>query len=122
MKSLPELQAIKEKMRDKVILREGVNSVRVVVGMATCGIAAGARPVLNALVEGVNKEGLTEKVTVSQTGCIGICQLEPIVEVFEPGKEKITYVKMTPEKAARVIEEHLKNGNVVNEYTIAAHK
>ena len=122
MKSLAELQAIKEKMRDKVILREGVNSVRVVVGMATCGIAAGARPVLNALVEGVNKEGLTEKVTVSQTGCIGICQLEPIVEVFEPGKEKITYVKMTPEKATRVIEEHLKNGNVVNEYTIAAHK
>lgn len=122
MKSLAELQAIKEKMRDKVILREGVNSVRVVVGMATCGIAAGARPVLNSLVEGVNKEGLTEKVTVSQTGCIGICQLEPIVEVFEPGKEKITYVKMTPEKAARVIEEHLKNGNVVNEYTIAAHK
>ena len=122
MKSLAELQAIKEKMRDKVILREGVNSVRVVVGMATCGIAAGARPVLNALVEGVNKEGLTEKVTVSQTGCIGICQLEPIVEVFEPGKEKITYVKMTPEKAACVIEEHYTNGNVVNEYTIAAHK
>ena len=122
MKSLAELQAIKEKMRDKVILREGLNSVRVVVGMATCGIAAGARPVLNALVEGVNKEGLTEKVTVSQTGCIGICQLEPIVEVFEPGKEEVTYVKMTPEKAARVIEEHLKNGNVVNEYTIAAHK
>ena len=122
MKSLAELQAIKEKMRDKVILREGLNSVRVVVGMATCGIAAGARPVLNALGEGVNKEGLTEKVTVSQTGCIGICQLEPIVEVFEPGKEKVTYVKMTPEKAARVIEEHLKNGNVVNEYTIAAHK
>ena len=122
MKSLAELQAIKEKMRDKVILREGLNSVRVVVGMATCGLAAVARPVLNALVEGVNKEGLTEKVTVSQTGCIGICQLEPIVEVFEPGKEKVTYVKMTPEKAARVIEEHLKNGNVVNEYTIAAHK
>ncbi len=122
MKSLAELQAIKEKMRDKVILREGLNSVRVVVGMATCGIAAGARPVLNALVEGVNKEGLMDKVTVSQTGCIGICQLEPIVEVFEPGKEKVTYVKMTPEKAARVIEEHLKNGNVVSEYTIAAHK
>lgn len=122
MKSLAELQAIKEKMRDKVILREGVNNIRVVVGMATCGIAAGARPVLNALVEGVNKEGLMDKVTVSQTGCIGICQLEPIVEVFEPGKEKVTYVKMTPEKAARVIEEHLKNGSVVNEYTIGAHK
>ena len=121
MKSLAELQAIKEKMRDKVILREGVNSVRVVVGMATCGIAAGARPVLQRLTEEVAKRGL-KNVTVAQTGCIGICQLEPIVEVFEPGKEKITYVKMTPEKAARVIEEHLKNGNVVNEYTIAAHK
>lgn len=122
MKSLAELQAIKEKMRDKVILREGVNSVRVVVGMATCGIAAGARPVLNALVEGVSREGLMDKVTVSQTGCIGICQLEPIVEVFEPGREKVTYVKMTPEKAARIIDEHLKNGKIVNEYTIAANK
>ena len=89
MKSLAELQAIKDKMKDKVILREGVNGIRVVVGMATCGIAAGARPVLNTLVEEVNKEGLTDKVTVSQTGCIGICQLEPIVEVFEAGKDKV---------------------------------
>ena len=123
MKSLAELQALRDQMKDQMGIRhDAKDNIRVVVGMATCGIAAGARPVLNALVEGVNKEGLTEKVTVSQTGCIGICQLEPIVEVFEPGKEKITYVKMTPEKAARVIEEHLKNGNVVNEYTIAAHK
>ena len=122
MKSLAELQAIKDKMKDKVILREGVNDIRVVVGMATCGIAAGARPVLNTLVEEVNKEGLSDKVTVSQTGCIGLCQLEPIVEVFEAGKEKVTYVKMTSEKAKRVVEEHLKGGKVVNEYTIAGHK
>lgn len=122
MKSLAELQAIKDKMKDKVILREGVNDIRVVVGMATCGIAAGARPVLNTLVEEVNKEGLSDKVTVSQTGCIGLCQLEPIVEVFEAGKEKVTYVKMTSEKATRVVEEHLKGGKVVNEYTIAGHK
>ena len=122
MKSLAELQAIKDKMKDKVILREGVNDVRVVVGMATCGIAAGARPVLNTLVEEVSKAGLSDKVTVSQTGCIGICQLEPIVEVFEAGKDKVTYVKMTSEKAKRVIEEHLKGGKVVNEYTIAGHK
>ncbi len=122
MKSLAELQAIKDKMKDKVILREGVNGIRVVVGMATCGIAAGARPVLNTLVEEVNKEGLTDKVTVSQTGCIGICQMEPIVEVFEAGKDKVTYVKMTSEKAKRVVEEHLKGGKVVNEYTIAGHK
>ena len=122
MKSLAELQAIKDKMKDKVILREGVNDVRVVVGMATCGIAAGARPVLNTLVEEVSKAGLSDKVTVSQTGCIGICQLEPIVEVFEAGKDKVTYVKMTSEKAKRVVEDHLKGGKVVNEYTIAGHK
>ena len=83
MKSLAELQAIKDKMKDKVILREGVNDVRVVVGMATCGIAAGARPVLNTLVEEVSKAGLSDKVTVSQTGCIGLCQRKnPVVAVL----------------------------------------
>ena len=118
MKSLAELAAIKAKMQDKVALREGSGTVRVVVGMATCGIAAGARPVLSAFVDGVSAQGLTEKVTVTQTGCIGICQYEPVVEVFEDGKDKVTYVKMTPEKAARVVEEHLKGGNVVTEYVI----
>lgn len=120
MKSLAELQAIKDRMKDKVILREGTGDVRVVVGMATCGIAAGARPVLNTFVEEVNKADLNEKVSVSQTGCIGICQFEPVVEVFEAGKDKVTYVKMTPEKAKRVVEEHLKGGKVISEYTIAA--
>ncbi|MBQ6523762.1 MAG: (2Fe-2S) ferredoxin domain-containing protein [Atopobiaceae bacterium] len=120
MKSLAELQAIKNRMKDKVVLRDGMEGARVVVGMATCGIAAGARPVLNAFVEGVNKEGLEGKVTVTQTGCIGICQYEPVVEVFEPGKEKVTYVKMNPEKAQEVIEKHLKGGEVVSEYTIGA--
>ena len=119
MKSLAELAAIREKMKDKVILREGSGEIRVVVGMATGGIAAGARPVLSAFVEGVSKEGLSEKVTVSQTGCIGVCQYEPVVEIFEAGKDKVTYVKMTPEKAAEVIEKHLKGGNVVQEYTIS---
>ena len=122
MKSLAELQAIKDRMKDKVVLREGTNDIRVVVGMATCGIAAGARPVLNAFVEGVNAEGLSDKVTVSQTGCIGICQFEPVVEVFEAGKEKVTYVKMNAEKAKEVIEKHLKGGNVISEDTIAASK
>lgn len=118
MKSLAELAAIREKMKDKVVLREGTNDMRVVVGMATCGIAAGARPVLNTFVEEVNKAGLSGNVTVTQTGCIGVCQYEPIVEVFEAGKEKVTYVKMTPEKAQRVVNEHLKGGKVVTEYTI----
>lgn len=122
MKSLAELQAIKDKMKDKVVLREGTNDVRVVVGMATCGIAAGARPVLNTFVEEVNKAGLDEKVTVSQTGCIGICQFEPVVEIFEAGKDKVTYVKMDSDKAKRVVEEHLKGGKIVAEYTIAANQ
>ena len=122
MKSLAELAAIREKMQSKVSLREGEASLRVVVGMATCGIAAGARPVLNAFVDGVNKEGLTDKVTVTQTGCIGICQYEPVVEIFEDGKEKVTYVKLDAEKAAEIIEKHLKGGSVVTEYTIGAYK
>ena len=119
MKTLAELQAIKERMKNKVVLREGSGDIRVVVGMATCGIAAGARPVLNAFVEEVNKQGLYETVSVSQTGCIGFCQLEPIVEIHEAGKEKVTYIKMTPDKVAEIVEKHLKGGNVVTEYTVA---
>ena len=105
-------------MKDKVVIREGTGDIRVVVGMATCGIAAGARPVLNAFVEEVNKQELAGKVTVTQTGCIGICQYEPVVEIFEDGKDKVTYVKMTPEKAAEIVEKHLKGGKVVADYTI----
>ncbi|MBQ1260428.1 MAG: (2Fe-2S) ferredoxin domain-containing protein [Clostridia bacterium] len=122
MKSLAELQAIRERMKNKIVLREGAGEIRVVVGMATCGIAAGARPVLNAFVEEVNNSGLNGKVTVSQTGCVGLCQLEPIVEVYEGGKEKVTYIKMTPDKVKTIVEKHLKDGQVVTEYTVAAAK
>ncbi len=118
MKSLAELQAIREKMQNKVIMREGSGDVRVVVGMATCGIAAGARPVLNTFVEEVAGQGLADKVTVTQTGCIGICQFEPVVEIYEAGKEKVTYVKMTAEKAKEVVEKHLKGGKVIEDYVI----
>lgn len=118
MKSLAELAEIRERMKNKVVLREGGNDIRIVVGMATCGIAAGARPVLNAFVEGVNRESLSDKVTVTQTGCIGICQYEPVVEVFQAGKDKVTYVEMTAEKAEKVLQEHIKGGKVVEEYTI----
>ena len=117
-----ELAAIREKMKDTVAIREGNNGIRIVVGMATCGIAAGARPVLNTFVEEIAKEDLTDKATVSQTGCIGICQYEPVVEVYEQGKEKITYVKITPDKAKRIVAEHIKGGNVVTEYTIGNSK
>lgn len=118
MKSLAELAAIKEKMQNKVVMREGSGDIRVVVGMATCGIAAGARPVLNTFVEEISNQGLSGNVTVTQTGCIGICQYEPVVEIFEAGKEKVTYVKMTSEKAKEVIEKHIKGGNVIEEYTM----
>ena len=115
--SIKELTEIRDRMKNQVTVREGGNRFRVVVGMATCGIAAGARPVLASFVENVEKSGLSGEVVVSQTGCIGICQYEPVVEVFQAGKEKVTYVKMTAEKAAKVIEEHIKGGKVVEEYT-----
>ena len=121
MKSLAELAAIRDKMKDTVVIREGEGAIRVVVGMATCGIAAGARPVLNTFVDQVAKAGLSDKVTVSQTGCIGVCQYEPVVEIFEDGKEKVTYVKLDADKAAEIVEKHLKGGKIVEEYTIGAY-
>ncbi len=119
MKSLEELAQIRERMKNKVALREANGEIRIVVGMATCGIAAGARPVLNALVEQVAKQHL-DNVTVTQTGCIGMCRLEPIVEVFMPNEERVTYVKMTPDKVPEVIEQHIKGGKPVVKYTIGA--
>ena len=120
MKSLEELAAIRDKMKQTVNTREAAHdSTRVVVGMATCGIAAGARPVLNAFTEEVARRDL-HGVLVTQTGCIGMCQLEPIVEVFVPGKEKVTYAKVSPEKVARIVADHLVNGNVVAEYTVGS--
>ncbi|WP_308754462.1 (2Fe-2S) ferredoxin domain-containing protein [uncultured Anaerotruncus sp.] len=120
MKSLAELQALRDKVKTNMGIRaDDSGNTRVVVGMATCGIAAGARPVLQAFTEEVAKKNL-QNVTIAQTGCIGICQYEPVVEVFEPGKEKVTYVKMTPEKAAQIVQKHLINGQVVQEYTIGA--
>ncbi len=118
MKSLEELARIRESMKDKIALRKGVHSTRIVVGMATCGIAAGARDVLNAFVEEVANEKLSDEVTVSQMGCIGICQYEPVVEVYTAGNEKVTYVNMTPERAKRVVAEHIKGGKAVEEYTL----
>jgi NADP-reducing hydrogenase subunit HndB len=121
MKSLAELQAIRDRAKANVALRkENPNAARVLVGMATCGIAAGARPVLNAFTEEIAKRGLQNDIVVTQTGCIGICQYEPVVEVEIPGQDKVTYVKMTPEKAVRIVNDHLVNKNVVTEYTIGA--
>lgn len=120
MKSLEELAAIRDKMKQTVSTRESAHdNTRVVVGMATCGIAAGARPVLNAFTEEVARREVPD-VLVTQTGCIGICQYEPVVEVYRPGEDKVTYVKMTPEKVGRVVSEHLIGGKPVTEFTIGA--
>ena len=121
MKSLAELQAIREKTLNRINLRkeDEAEATRVVIGMATCGIAAGARPMMLAFMDEISKRGLNH-VTVSQTGCIGMCRLEPMVDVIVPGQEKVTYVHMTPEKVGRVVAEHIVNGRPVEEYTIGA--
>ena len=120
MKSLEELKAIREKMKQQMELRDNSeDKIRVVVGMATCGIAAGAKPVMAAFLDEVEKRHL-KNVTVTQTGCIGVCRLEPIVEVYVPGEEKVTYVKVKPEMVPTIVGEHLVNHQVVTEYTIGA--
>ncbi|NLD88043.1 MAG: (2Fe-2S) ferredoxin domain-containing protein [Clostridiales bacterium] len=120
MISLADLAAIREKMQDRLNSRPGDHSsTRIVVGMATCGIAAGARPVLTAFNDEVNSRKL-QNVVVLQTGCIGICLFEPVVEVYKPGQDKVTYVHMTPEKVAKIVAEHIVDDNVVSEYTIGA--
>lgn len=122
MKTLAELQAIRDRMKSQMASRgTDADDIRIVVGMATCGIAAGARPVLNAIVEEVENRKLTN-VKVTQTGCIGMCKLEPLVDVIMPGSEKVTYVHVTPEKARHIIASHVVNGNVVTEYTVDGEK
>lgn len=119
MKSIADIKAIREQMQSQIVVRdkETTDEIRIVVGMATCGISAGARPVFNALVDEVSKRGL-HNVKVSRTGCLGMCRLEPIVEVYVPGKEKVTYCHMDEEKAKNIIASHIVNGNVCTEYLI----
>ena len=117
MKSLKELEEIRNRTLSQIDIRKMGEGTRIVVGMATCGIAAGARPVLSAFVEEVAKRNLSG-VTVSQTGCIGACRLEPMVDVYSPGQEKVTYVNIDPGMVSRIVAEHIVNGNPVTEYTI----
>ena len=120
MKSMAELDAIRQKTLENIAMRKEVHdAARVVVGMATCGIAAGARPVMLAFMDEIAKRHL-DHVTVSQTGCAGMCRLEPMVDVYVPGQEKVTYVKLTPDMVPRIVTEHIVNGRAVEEYTIGA--
>ena len=121
MKTLEELKAIREKMQSQVSMREEDHArTRVLVGMATCGIASGARPVLNKLSTLVQENNMTDRFSVTQTGCIGLCQYEPIVEILEPGNEKATYIKMNAEKAEEVYKEHLIGGHILEKYTLGS--
>ncbi len=119
MKTLQELEAVRDKVRAQMNLDcapEGAD-IRIVVGLATCGMAAGGQPVLDALIAEVERREL-KNVQVLRTGCIGVCRLEPIVEVFVPGQERVTYVKMTPDKAREVVASHIINRQPKVEYTI----
>jgi len=120
MKSLEELKKLREASLQKINLRDADKDYRVVVGMATCGIAAGARPVLNRLVEETSKHG--NPCVVTQTGCIGLCVYEPIVEVFDKDGNKTTYVHVDPDKAAKIFESHVLNGKVLEDYTLEVAK
>ena len=118
MKSLAELNAIKEKvLKEKTEAATKSGEIKVLVGMATCGIMAGAMPVMTALMKEVEKRQL-KNVAVSQTGCIGLCNYEPIVEVLMPDMPKVTYIKVTPEKAVKIINDHIVNGKVIKEFTV----
>ena len=120
MKTLEELMALRDAAKANMTTRDDSSEViRIVVGMATCGIAAGARPIMAKFMEETAKRSLTN-VTVAQTGCIGMCRFEPIAEVLVPGKEKVTYVQLTEEKVARIVADHIVNGVPVTEYTIGA--
>jgi len=122
MKSLAQLTEIKEKMKANETMRhDGDRAKKIVVGMGTCGIAAGARTIVSALTEEITKRNL-EHVTIAQTGCIGMCVLEPMMDVVVPGEEKITYVKLTPDKIPKIIGEHVVNGRPVKEFTIGAYE
>ena len=121
MKSLADLEAIRARTLENINMRKDEDAARVVIGMATCGIAAGARPVMMGFMEEINKRGLSQ-VTVSQTGCIGMCRYEPMLDVILPGQEKVTYIHVKPEMVPRIVSEHIVNGNPVVEYTIGAAK
>lgn len=116
MLTLQKLNEIKEQTLAAANMDSARKGTRVVVGMATCGMAAGAKSVYETLAKEIARRGLA-RVTLAQTGCIGFCRLEPIVEVYIPGQEKVTYVKVTPENARHIIAEHLVNGNIIAEFT-----
>lgn len=120
MNSLQELGLIRDKMKQTVSTRTATHdATRVVVAMGTCGIAAGARELLSAFTQEVAASTLSD-VIVTQSGCVNLCQMEPVVEIYQKGKEKVTYVKLRPDMVAEIVQKHLVGGQAVKEYTLGA--
>lgn len=116
MKSLADLQALREKLKADIKLRRNEGIV-VVVGMGTCGIAAGAREVMSAILEELAVRKLVD-VQVRQTGCIGMCEKEVLVDVIRPNEPRITYGKVKPEDVKKIIADHVVNGRIVEELVV----
>jgi NADP-reducing hydrogenase subunit HndB len=117
MKSLEDLKKLREKLQADTKLRAS-DGVKIIVGMGTCGIAAGAREVMAALMEEVQKRSLSD-VVFQQTGCIGMCEKEVLVDVARPGEPRITYGNVKPADAGRLVAEHVVNGQIVKELVLA---
>ncbi len=115
MKTLEDLRAMREKAKQQMASRSGTAKYRISVAMGTCGIAAGARNVMSAILDELNKRGVG-MASVSQTGCLGYCDQEPMVQVTGPDNNTITYGKVTPEIARRIVAEHVADDAVVTAY------
>ncbi len=117
MKSLEDLKKIREKAQQDLALRNKNAKVKIIVGMGTSGIAAGAREILKVFVEEITQNNLSD-VIVTQTGEKGFSSAEPIVEIEEEGKSKVIYGNVTVDIAKQIIKEHIIGGKVLVQYTI----
>jgi (2Fe-2S) ferredoxin len=117
IKSLDDLKRIREEALEKRRVKSASGQAQVIVGMGTCGIAAGARDTMKAILGEIESEGLSG-VVVTQTGCIGLCEKEPIVQIAIGDQPKVTYGKVTPEVARQILREHVVNGTVVSNHVI----
>ncbi len=118
IKSLDDLKKIREAALEKRKISETSGASQVIIGMGTCGIAAGARDTMKSVLEYIEANNL-ENVVVTQTGCIGLCEQEPIMQVVLAGQEKVTYGKVNAEVAKQIMKEHVREGRVVSDHVIA---
>lgn len=118
MKSLEDLKKVRERAQKEISVRESGQRCKIVVAMGTCGIASGARDVMGAILDELSKRGITDCV-VTQSGCKGLCEQEPTVDVTRPGQPTVTYGYVTPEKARTIVAQHVVNDNIPGEWVVA---